>query len=51
MVLSEIDSGFYCVNLSHIAPVFLSLVEVVMLCRSARNRLWCEIESGLTVLI
>ena len=32
-ISSEIDSGLNCVNLSHIAPVFLSLVEVVMMCR------------------
>ena len=42
--LSEIDSGFNCVNLSHIALVFLRIVEVVMMCRSARNKLGYQVK-------
>ena len=44
MVLSEINSGFYCVKLSDMAAVFLSLVEVVMMYRSARNKLGHQVK-------
>ena len=38
------DSGLNRVSLSQIAPVFISLVEVVMMCRSAGNKLGYQVK-------